>query len=274
MRKSINFLVITGVFVAGISTASAALIAPGMIDDFQDGTTSGWINGARIISKNPPKVKQNGDNYYLEVKSFGAKEANSRMAVFSENYNWSLNPPPLNPDYIPLNGDTPGLGPNESKWAGDYSNIARIEGRAMATSDTEDQLHLRLGISNWFSYFYDPSGEQGAFYFSKSAVEIATDGEWHDFSFDISATNFKINEDEFGANRPFADVIKDVSGIRFLSHKEGGFFAADQIKATLALDDITAIGTSTVPLPGAAWLMISGLLSLGGLSSYKRRHVV
>jgi len=275
MIKNSNLLAITGIIIAGISTASATitqpatLITPGLINDFQDGTTMGWTNGGRVGTAHPPTVKLDGDNYYLETTSKGMPAEgedthNQRLVTYNSTSDWTKN----SPDSIPTT----------SKWTGDYSNISRIEGRVMATSDdpTVDKIHLRMAASDWFSN-WDPltgtytEGEQkGSFYSSIAVIEIPTTGVWFDFSFDIGADDFVQMEVDGRPDVPFSEALKSITEIRFSSNEDAVFWGGDIIKATLGLDDIRAIGVSAVPLPGAAWLMISGLIGLGSLSSRKR----
>ena len=267
MKKSICLLTIMGIFVVGISTASAALIAPGMINDFQDGLTHGWSTGQKIESNGRPVVVQQGDNYYLEVISVGdkpnpndpVKSPNKRMTVRNGSHDWSkvrwLNPEPI-----------PGAVPFTSDWAGDYSNIGKIEGRVKVSTDEADTVFMRMTIDDFFIH-----SEKGVGYLDNSVVEIPTNGEWIDFSFSFNPDDFhpggwaiKQGDDA----RSLEELITDVSSIRFSVYKD----LEDRnivFKGAMGLDDIRV---SAVPLPGAAWLMIAGLLSLSGLSSYKRRH--
>jgi len=273
MIKYSNLLAVTGLLVAGISTASAtitdhSLIAPGLMSDFQDGTTMGWTNGGRVGTAHPPTVKQDGDNYYLETTSKGEPTEgenthNQRLVTYNSTSDWTKN----SPDSIPT----------ESQWSGDYSNIVRIVGRAMATSDdpTVDKIHLRIGMSDWFTYWdavegtYPEGVQKGSFYTSNQVIELPTTGVWTDFSFEINGDSFTQMTREGRPDIPFVDALKNISEIRVMSTEEPGkFFGGDIIQATLGLDDIQAV--SAVPLPGAVWLMISGLIGLGSLSSHKR----
>lgn len=172
----------------------------------------GWTNGGRVGTLHPPVVKQDGGNYYLETTSKGTPAEgenthNQRMVVFNATYDWTLK----EPDSVPF----------ESKWTGDYSNISRIEGRAMATSDdpTVDKLYLRMGMSDWFTN-WDPvigtytDGEQkGSFYASNSIVEIPTTGVWTNFSFEINADSFAQMAIDERPDVPFADALKSITEI-------------------------------------------------------------
>lgn len=228
-----NILPIASLFIASISSLSAVeLIKPGMINDFEDGTTMDWENGARRNSPNKPSIKTDGDNSYLEITSLGGPSGdqsvpNARMSV-------------SNATYTIVDGEYDFDDPSGhvSKWAGDYSNVTEIKGRAMATSDTEEKLYLRLGLGDY------RTGAK-AYYTSKAAIEIPTDGTWGDFSFKLDA-DF-VDQGLFGVfNNDFtyAKLIKDVPHIRFVSNKENSFYGGDRIKATLGLDDIEVVSAA------------------------------
>lgn len=266
--KNFKPITMASVFVVSISTASAALIEPGMMNDFEDGTPMGWENGPRQVkTSNQPKVVQDqvGGNSYLQVTSLGGPPGDGtspsvrtgRMTVSNSSYTL------VDGEY-----DFDDQSGHGSKWSGDYSNIARITGKAMATSDTEDSLYLRLGIGDYRT-------DAKVYYSSKTVFELPTDGTWTDFSFELDADDF-VDQGlfgEFNTDFTFEQLIKDAPHIRFISRKEENlFYGGERIAATLGLDDITAV--SAVPLPGAVWMMISGLLSLSGLSSYKRGRTV
>lgn len=262
MKETFAPLAMAGVFIAGISTASAGLITPGMMDDFQDGKTAGWTNGARVLTEHPSHVENDGGNYYLSTEALGTPGKgkpphNRRMTVFNASYDWS-------------NETEPGLGPHTSKWAGDYTDIIKVEGKAMASGD--DTISLRLGLGN-FNLGAGGLHSDGVYYISNTVFEIATDSVWNDFSFDLKASDFVETPLNDPTGVSFDDLIKNVDQIRFVSNQDVIFFGGDDVKAVLGLDDIKAVGTTVVPLPGAVWLMISGLLGLSGLSSYKRSKV-
>lgn len=216
------------------STAfSGSLISAGMMNDFENGEVMNWENGGRRQSPNKPKVVTDADsgNKYLEVVSLGGKEGeqsipNARMSVSNATYTLIKGEYDFN--------DQSG---HSSKWAGDYSDILKIEGKAMATSDTESTLYLRLGLGDY---------RDGAkvYFTSKKAIELNTDGSWTDFSFELKSENF-VDQGLYGVFNTeftFDKLIKDVPHIRFVSNQENTFYGGDRIKAKLGLDDIKAVG--------------------------------
>lgn len=232
-------------FCVGISTASAVVVMPGMIDDFETGTTMSWIKGSSPrsdASSLPPINLANGDesNRYLEVHSHGGipdplyRDAHSRMVFF-----------------------------NEAQWAGDYSQIGSISMKMKAVS-TED-LYMRLAI-------YD-SGPDRVYsrYVSSAPTILTADGEWHEISLSLAAEDLS----RFRGERTAEEVLTDVAHLRILSSKDyAEAWGVDKISATLGIDDITAIAKSasvtptvtTVPVPAAIWFMVSALLGLAGIS--------
>jgi hypothetical protein len=138
--KNFKPIAMASVFVVSISTASAALIEPGMINDFEDGMTMGWENGPRQIktSKQPKVVTdQVSGNSYLQVTSLGGSPGDGtspsvrtgRMTVSNSAYT-----------LVDGEFDFDDQSGHSSKWSGDYSNIARITGSEMATSDAGNKL--------------------------------------------------------------------------------------------------------------------------------------
>ena len=215
------------------SAFSGSLISAGMINDFENGEVMNWENGGRRQSPNKPKVVTDADsgNKYLEVVSLGGKKgeqsiSNARMTVSNATYSIAKGEYDFN--------DQSG---HPSKWAGDYSEILKIEGKAMATSDTESTLYLRLGLGDY-------RDDAKVYFTSKKAVELNTDGSWTDFSFELKSENF-VDQGLYGVFNTeftFDRLIKDVPHIRFVSNQENTFYGGDRIKAKLGLDDIKAVG--------------------------------
>jgi len=247
MRNTIKPIAIAGVLVAGMSSASAELVVPGFMNDFEAGDSSGWTIAERPQvgdGATRPEVKNelNG-NKYLEYTSTGSRNssANRRVAFY-----------------------------NKTTWAGDYSDIDAITGRVFATSPTEDFIYLRLGFH----------GNDDLYYSSKDPFQVATDGEWNDFSFSLKSSDYYVQGpgqwdawkgSTFVASEEgsFQAAISNIHEFKFVSNKAyPQWGSVDAIAATVGVDDITA-NVSAVPVPGAAWLMVSGLLGLAGMSSRK-----
>jgi hypothetical protein len=75
-------------------TAATAQIMPGQVDDFQQGGTQGWIEGA--ASPNPPQVVATGGpagagDAFLQNLSSGSSFAGGKMTVFNTASRWTGN---------------------------------------------------------------------------------------------------------------------------------------------------------------------------------------
>ncbi len=251
MKLKNKAALVASVFIAGIATASASVdhVSPGLLNDFESGNNGGWTTGDVSAEEGllPQVVSMNG-NKYLQVESFandhGKKSgANRRMAFF-----------------------------NKTSWQGDYSEIASIKGDVKATSSEESQIFLRLNFH----------GQDNKFYSSKDAFVFDTDGLWNSFEFTLEADSFFVAADRAGEDgadfhavgeADFAQAISEIHEFKFVSNEDYPQWASvDSIRATLGIDNIAVTAAvSAVPVPGAVWLMASGLLGLGGLSSRKSR---
>lgn len=250
MKQTSKTLFIAGILIAGVSTASANVISSGLISDFEGGNLDGWIAGGASDDKDlMPKLMGEGGGTYLHVQAFandnGKKSgANRRIAFFNQSDNWS----------------------------GDYSNISAVKGDFKATSAEESALYMRLNFI----------GADEKKYSSKDAFQLDTDGAWQTFTFDLDAGSFFVQseEDELGEEgadfeavtiSQFAAAVLDIEELKFVSNKDyPQWSAVDVVRADLGVDNLAVVSSvSNVPLPGAAWMMISGLAGLG--LSAKRR---
>ncbi len=223
-------LLTAGLFVAGMSLASAAVMP--MTYDFEDGDTNGWGVNSR---RNKPTVVTDGSNKYLELKSTlitSSTSKNGKRLIAHKHF-----------DNVDLSA---------------YTNIS---GKIMVDPSTDKNIHFRVGFGN----------EDFDGYYAVTPVIVPKDGNWYDFSFDISEDNFAFGgwNDDPGAT--FAEVLAKLSEIRIFHHVIGGYNGGESLNAQVGVDDITlSASVSNVPVPAAAWLMLSGLIGLGGVSARKR----
>ena len=251
MKLKNKAALVASVFIAGIATASASVdhVDPNLISDFESGSNGGWTAGGASADEGLlPQVVSMAGNSYLQVESFandhGKKSgANRRMVFF-----------------------------NKTSWQGDYSEITSIKGDIKATSSEESQIFLRLNFE----------GKDRKFYSTKDAFVFNTDDVWNSFEFTLAAENFFVAADKAGeegadfhavGEADFASAISEIHEFKFVSNKAYPQWASvDSIRAKVGIDNIaTTAAVSAVPVPGAVWLMASGLLGLGGLSSRKSR---
>lgn len=251
MNKKSKLLLLSSILTAGISTASANVISSDLASDFEGGLLDGWTGGEASKDKGLlPGLMGEGDNTYLQVRALandnGKKSgANRRIAFFNQSEN----------------------------WVGDYSNITAIKGDFKATSADKDALFMRLNFV----------GADEKKYSSKNAFQLDTDGSWQTFTFGLDADSFFVqgDEDELGEDgadfqsvsaAQFALAILDIEELKFVSNEDyPQWSGVDVVRADLGVDNLAVVSNvSNVPLPGAAWLMISGLLGLGGITSKKR----
>jgi len=133
-----------------VAPDAAPAVECGQTDDFEDGTTQGWEEGA--FSPNPPTNVPNGgpaglgDGYMRDVSS-GGHGPGSRMAVY-----------------------------NRAQWAGDYlsAGVTRIEVDLANFGATA--MAIRVGVEFNLNRFV-----------STDAFALPPGGQWQHAVFDLSA---------------------------------------------------------------------------------------
>lgn len=224
------------------SAVFANIIQPGMVDNFENGTTNSWVKGPQASSDLAPKNLANADesNRFLQVKSYGPgrldRDVSSRMVFF-----------------------------NEKQWAGDYSSINSLSIDMKAESSTEEYLYMRLAI------FDTAASGSYSRYVSTEYQKLVADGQWHNITLSLEADDLT----RFRGEETASDVLKNVSQLRFLSHEDSAIaWGVDKISAKLIMDNITAMPYSQaapVPIPASFWLMASAMTGLFKLSSQRSR---
>lgn len=140
--------------VAVIGAERGWAITAGQVDDFEDGTVQGWIEGGG--SPNPPVNVVSGGNpgRFLEDVSTGFGRAGSRLVMF-----------------------------NQSQWAGNYvdAGIASVDVDLMNV-DGGSPLPIRLAVQG-------PGGTQ---FGSVQAFQLPADNQWHTASFGLSADDLAL----------------------------------------------------------------------------------
>jgi hypothetical protein len=177
---------------------SAAAVEPGQLDDFEDGTVMGWVEGS--LSPNPPVNIPTGGpmgtgDAYLENSSDGGFGAGSRMVMF-----------------------------NNSQWTGNYNALEFAPAiRAHMANFGTELLLMRIAIE----------GANGARYASSSWTAIPTDGIWYEAEFEISDSTMTLVE----GTGSLASTLDNVVELRILSSASPSW-RGDDIPAVLGVDNI------------------------------------
>lgn len=188
-------------FIAGPKAASGA-IAFGQLDDFQNGTTSGWQEGSP--SPNPPTNVATGGpggagDRFLQNVSSGSGGAGGKQIMF-----------------------------NQAQWTGDFNTagVTRIEAKMANFSATP--LHMRLAIER------RGTGDEWG---STASVDLPADGVWRPVAFELTSAGLS----RLVGTQTLESVLGDVNAFRVLSASAGPAFNGDQVAATLGVDDIRAL---------------------------------
>jgi hypothetical protein len=170
-------------------------------DNFQDGTTQNWTDGA---GNNASNIGTGGPagagDRYLQVVS-GAFGGGPRLVVF-----------------------------NESQWVGNFSSKG-ITGISMSLQNfSGGTLPIRIAIREAFG----GSGTPG--YASSVPFNLAADGQWHTAFFSFSAGSLT----GINSPQPLATDLANVADFRILSSASPSLIG-DSISAKIGVDNITAL---------------------------------
>ncbi len=217
-----------------VPTTIAAQVTAGHTDDFEDGTTQGWIVGAAFSPPNPapPTVVETGGSggdgdAYLRLTAIGGDGPGSRLSVLN-------------------------LG---SRWSGDWlaAGITHVQMDAINLGSTD--LFLRIMIA-------DPTmGPPTNVAFSAAPILVPTGADWMRITFPIFGPQGLI-----AVEGSLDAALSGATELR-LFHSEEFAFPPAPIVATLGVDSITA---SVVPEPGTFILLASGMAALVALGRRRR----
>ncbi len=195
------------VFAVNIPAALADdhIVPVGQIDDFEDGTVQGWMEGAPSPNE-PVNVASGGpqgaDDNYLRNVSAGGAGAGGKMVMF-----------------------------NQAQWAQDLNAVETI--RMWLVNEGNTAMQIRIAIV----------GDNGGccadtWYASTTGFALPADGVWRQADFNVNANEMMlVNQGQL----VFSQVYNDVKEMRILSANAPDF-RGDAIAATLGVDDIEAKG--------------------------------
>ncbi len=145
--RSLRALRLATLLILALPTSAAAIVSH-QIDDFEDESVMGWVEGA--VSPDMPTNEEGGpagpDDNYIENVSTGVFGPGANLVMF-----------------------------NTSQWAGDYT-AANVAGISMDLANFGDvPLHMRIAVrrsSTWYA--------------SNDAFELPADGMWHFAAFGLT----------------------------------------------------------------------------------------
>lgn len=176
--------------VAIVTSGPAWAVDPAQVDDFQDGTTMGWQEGA--TSPNPPVNVPDGGpggagDAYLENISSGGSGAGSKMIMF-----------------------------NNAQWTGDYTTAGVASLQAHLNNLGATDLPMRVAVE----------GAGGGRFASLDPIMLPAGSGWQHVVFDLTEAAMVT----VGGAQTLAQVLANVIELRILASNvpdwNGGAMAA------------------------------------------------
>jgi len=207
--------------VAFLGASASATVSLGQLDDFEDGTVQGWIQGG---AGNPTSNIPNGgptgagDNYLETVGDGPASDF------------------PAGPGSVPATF-------NESQWTGAWdADVTAVE--VDMANFGSDALSMRLVLF----------GNGGSRYVSNSSVNLPADGQWHTLVFGVTSSTVS---DVVSSGESLTDARSNAVRLMFRHQIPDGAAGGSAADAALGLDNITAVPEPA----GLALLALGGLLA-------------
>lgn len=211
--------------LAGLAAShGASAVTLGQVDDFEDGTTQGWV--VALQGANPPAA-----TLPTNIGTGGPAGANDNFLQLTSLGNYG-----------------PGgklIAINVSQWTGDYiaANVLGISASVINLGATDVSLRL---------YVADPNGGPPTnAAISTQAIVLPSGSGWTNVVFGTSASDLTATLGSASA------ALADARDIRIL-HALTAVFPGENKTAQIGLDNLTA-----VPEPGTGLLLGLGLVALG-----------
>jgi hypothetical protein len=222
MRARSLFALVSLVALLGLAAAPrAGALAIGQVDDFEDGTTQGWLVGLLGQTSPVPPVNvatggpQGADDNYLRLSSIGGLGPGSKLAVI-----------------------------NVAQWAGDYL-AAGVTGIALDVRNLGDtDILLRAMIATGA-----PPTDLAV---STNALLIPTGSPWQRVVVPIDPAGLTAGLGTIG------DALSTATELRLL-HSTLTTFPGEASVAQLGVDNITAVPEPTTALTIGVSLVVLGL---------------
>jgi hypothetical protein len=223
MRRSTKLLAAALLFGASSARLAGAQPVAGQVDDFEDGTTQGWIvGGPGVIHPAPPLNTLGGPggagDHFLMLTALGGNGPGSRLAVG-----------------------------NATQWAGNYVAAGITDIGMSVNNFSQSDLFLRL-------VFEDPAGGPPSnVAFSTLAVLVPGGSGWTDVVFPVLPGSLTAGLGSVVAALSNTTVLR-------LYHSEAPnapnpFFPIAPVTAQLGVDNVTALAT---PEPSSLALLAGG----------------
>jgi hypothetical protein len=224
---------------------AGAQVTAGQVDDFEDGTTEGWIVGGApgVVHPTPPANVASGgpagaaDNY-LRLTAIGGGGPGSRLSAY-----------------------------NGSQWTGDYL-AAGITGISMDLRNFgPDEVTLRLLLLG------GPFGPMGPAHIAvtTTGVTLSPGGTWTSAFFPLTmpgALNVLVGT-AAGALSNAVELRLFHNPIPVFGGPGGN--SSPAVTTTVGVDNVRAIGVAVVPEPSTVMLLGTGALLLAGVARARRR---
>jgi hypothetical protein len=179
-------------------------------DDFQDGTTQNWTNGA-------------GGAGIVNVASGGPEGAMDKfLQVSSGSF-------PLRPDLVTF---------NTMQWIGDYNSadVSAVSMDLKYISVGDPSIDVKpIRIALWDGKFLGYASADGA---AGGAFLLPNDGQWHHWTFSLTDNAMVL----IGGTKTLAEQLSNMQQFRILSSAVPST-QGDSLSVQLGIDNITAVPT-------------------------------